>query len=142
MTDAPGSSGMAPGAAEPPTLYLMSSLSLYWSDTLAEAKRYPFESLTGYPVTVEAAEGMFPDARSWAAAWPALRERYSCGVFLDRDGWVSRGVYAEVCDLAGMGKRVWWFRSGEPTDRFGFGPGVRGDWAFRYRSVYALPEED
>ena len=61
-------------------------------------------------------------------------------MFLDRDGWVSRGVYAEVCDLASIGKAVWWFRSGEPTARFGFGPGVRGDWAYRYRSVYALPE--
>ena len=44
-------------------LYLMAPLGLYWTDVLAEAKRFPFETLTGCPVEVECAEGMFPDAR-------------------------------------------------------------------------------
>lgn len=124
-----------------PVLYLMCPMTLYWTDVLAEARRYPFETLTGHPVTVECAEGMFPDARSWAAAWPALRERYSCGVFLDHyGGWVPRGVWAEACDLAGMGKPVWWFNGGDPVARFGFGPGRPGDWKHCWRSVYALDE--
>lgn len=123
-------------------LYLMAPLGLYWTDVLAEAKRFPFETLTGCPVEVECAEGMFPDARSWAAAWPSLRERYSFGVFLDHlGGWVPRGVWAEACDLAGMDKPVWWFNSGKPARRFGFGPGRPGDWKHCYRSVYALPDE-
>ena len=124
-----------------PTLYVMCPIPLYWTPVLAAAKQYPFATLTGCPVTVESPEGMFPDARSWGAAWPALRERYAFGVFLDRDGWVSRGVWAEACDLHSLGRAVWWFNSGEPVRRFGFGPGIPGDWAYRYRSVYTLPEE-
>jgi hypothetical protein len=124
-------------------LYLMCSLRQYWTPVLAAAKRYPFAALTGCPVDVECAEGMFPDTKSWAAAWPSLRHRYDFGVFLDLDGFVSRGVWAEVCDLAEhLGKPVWWFRSGDPVRWFGFGPADNRDWAGRYRSVYAIPVPD
>lgn len=115
-------------------------MRLYWTGVVAEAKCYPFERLTRFPVEVECAEGMFPDTRSWAAAWPVLRQKYACGVFLDDGGWVSRGVWAEVSDLASMGKPVWWFNRGDPVARFGFGPGKPGDWKHRWRSVYPLPE--
>jgi hypothetical protein len=125
-----------------PVLYLMCPMSLYWTPVLAEAKRYPFASLTGHPVEMECAEGMFPDTASWAAAWPSLRERYSCGVFLDHlGGWVSRGVWAEACDLHLQGKPVWWFGGGHPVRRFGFGPADNANWAGCYRRVYALPDE-
>lgn len=124
-------------------LYLMAPVSLYGSDVLAAAKGYPFASLTGFPVDAECAEGMFPDTRSWAAAWPGLRLRYAAGVFLDHlDGWVSRGVWAEACDLAGnLGLPVWWFNAGDPVRRWGFGPADNAHWATTYRRVYALPGE-
>ena len=79
-----------------PVLYLMAPMTLYGTDVLAQARQFPFGTLAG-PVTVDCAEGMFPDAAAWAAAWPALRERYSFGVFLDHlGGWVPRGVFAEA----------------------------------------------
>jgi hypothetical protein len=122
-----------------PVLYLMAPMTLYWTPVLAEARRFGFASLAGCPVDVECAEGMFPDTRSWAAAWPVLRHRYAFGVFLDAGGWVSRGVWAEACDLAGnLGRPVWWFNSGRPVRRFGFGPADNAAWAGRYRKVYAL----
>lgn len=125
-----------------PVLYLMAPMSLYWSGTLAEAKAYPFAGLAGCPVEVECAEGMFPDTRSWAAAWPELRLRYQFGVFLDHyGGWVSRGVWAEACDLHLQGKPVWWFNGGDPVRRFGFGPADNARWATCYRRVYAIPDE-
>lgn len=126
-----------------PLLYLMCPMTLYGSDVLAEARRFPFESLTSCPVAVECAEGMFPDTRSWAAAWPSLRERYAFGVFLDHlGGWVSRGVWAEACDLAGnLGRPVWWLSGSGPVRRWGFGLADNAQWAGRYRQVYALPDE-
>lgn len=123
-----------------PVLYLMSPMLLYWTDVLAEAKRYPFEELTGCPVTIDVAEGMFPDTRSWAAAWPALRRRFSFGVFLDLEGWVSRGVWAEVVDLAGLGVPVWWFNGGEPTRWFGFSAPNNRDWRVCYRRVFPVAQ--
>lgn len=123
-----------------PVLYLMCPMTLYGSAEVARAREFPFGDLAGFPVAVECAEGMFPDTRSWAAAWPSLRHRYAAGVFLDHlGGWVSRGVWAEACDLHSLGVPVWWFRSGDPVRRFGFGPGDNRDWAGRYRAVYALP---
>ena len=126
-----------------PLLYLMCPMTLYGSDVLAEARRFPFESLTGCPVAVECAEGMFSDTRSWAAAWPSLRERYAFGAFLDHlGGWVSRGVWAEACDLAGnLGLPVWWLSDAGPVRRWGFGPADNSQWAGRYRQVYALPDD-
>ena len=129
--------------ADLPVLYLMCPMTLYGSDVLAQARGFPFGTLTGCPVAVECADGMFPDTRSWAAAWPQLRERYAFGVFLDHlGGWVSRGVWAEACDLAGnLGLPVWWFNGGVPVRRWGFGPADNAQWAGRYRQVYALPDE-
>jgi hypothetical protein len=118
----------------------MAPIPLYWTPVLARAKCYPFARLAGCEVTVECAEGMFPDTRSWAAAWPVLRERYSCGVFLDAYGWVSRGVFREVMDLAALGKPVWWFNDGTPVRRFGFGPPDNRDWARYYRRVVPLDD--
>lgn len=124
--------------ADLPVLYLACPMTLYWTPAVAQAREYPFGELAGHPVRVECAEGMFPDARSWAAAWPVLRHRYSAAVFLDHlGGWVPRGVWAEVCDLAGMGKPVWWFNGGDPVARFRFGPGRPGDWKYCWRSVHA-----
>lgn len=125
-----------------PVLYLMAPVPLYWTSPLAQARRYPFARLAGCEVTVECAEGMFADTRSWAAAWPALRERYSYGVFLDACGWVSRGVFSEVMDLAALGKPVWWFGDGAPARQFGFGPPDNRDWAGRYRRVVPLDSSE
>lgn len=123
-----------------PALYLMAPRALYCTPALAAARGYPFASLTGFPVDVQCAEGMFPDTRSWAAAWPALRLRYAAGVFVDHlGGFVSRGVWAEACDLAGnLDVPVWWFNGGDPVRRFGFGPPDNTCWGGAYRRVYRL----
>ena len=58
------------------------------------------------------------------------------GVFLDHyGGWVARGTWAETAELMALGIPVWWFNSGEPADRFGFGPPRPGDYARFHRRV-------
>lgn len=122
-----------------PVLYLMAPMTLYGSPELSAAERYPFAGLTGCPVEVRCADGMFPGTASWQAAWPAFREQVSYGVFLDHyGGWIPRGVAAEVTDLAALGKPVWWWNGGDPVREFGFGPGRPGDWRYCYRSVRLL----
>lgn len=114
----------------------MAPMPLYGSAVLAAAREYPFESLTGCEVRVECAEDLYGSNAEWAALWPSVRRRTACAVFLDHlGGWVSRGVYVEVQHLLADGKPVWWWCGGNPTEKFGFGPGVRGDWQYRYRRV-------
>jgi hypothetical protein len=103
---------------------------------LQEAREFPFETLTGCPVEILVCEDLYASSEEWHARWPGVRRRTDFGVFLDHlGGWVARGTWVEVNHLLADGKPVFWFRDGEPTDRFGFGPGMRGDWAGRYRRV-------
>ena len=56
-------------------------------------------------------------------------------MFLDHyGGWVARGTWAETAELMTLGRPVWWFNRGAPTDRFGFGP-PRPDYARFHRRV-------
>src|SRR5208337_1771284 len=73
-------------------LYLMSPMTLYGSPVLEAAREYPFADLTGCPVEVWVAEDMYRSNPEWAALWPLVRRRADCAVFLDRHGWVARGV--------------------------------------------------
>jgi len=142
---APSSPGTVPAVADRvlPVLYLMAPMTLYWTAELAAAREYPFSDLTGCPVEVRCAEGMFPDTRSWQEAWPYWREHAAFGVFLDHlGGWVPRGVAAEVTDLTAMGKPVWWWHGGQPARDFRFGPGRPGDWRYCYRSVHLPGEQE
>jgi len=115
-------------------LYLMSPMTLYGSPVLEAAREYPFADLTGCPVEVWVAEDMYRSNPEWAALWPLVRRRADFAVFLDRHGWVARGVRVEAEGLLAAGKRVWWFNSGEPTEAFGFGP-ARADFRYRYSRV-------
>lgn len=118
-----------------PVLYLMSPMRLYGSPTLEAAREYPFATLTGCPVRVLVAEDLYRNTREWHALWPEVRRQAAYGVFLDHhNGWVARGTWAEAAELMALGRPVWWFCGGEPTDRFGFGP-AGGDWKGRYRRV-------
>ena len=117
-----------------PVLYLMSPIAMYGSPVLEAAREYSFATLTGYPVKVWCAEDLYRDNSHWAALWPLVRRHADCAVFLDRNGWVARGVRVEAEGLLAAGKRVWWFHDGEPTERFGFGP-VCADFRYRYSRV-------
>jgi hypothetical protein len=119
-----------------PVLYLMAPMSLYGTSVLEEAREYPFADLAGTPVTVLCAEDLYRDNAEWAALWPVVRKRADCAVFLDHlNGWVARGVRVETDGLLALGKPVWWFCGGEPTDRFGFGAVNFADWRQRHCRV-------
>jgi hypothetical protein len=65
-----------------------------------------------------------------------VRRQAAFGVFLDHyGGWVARGTWAETVELMALGRPVWWFNSGEPSGRFGFGPPRQGDYARFHRRV-------
>lgn len=117
-----------------PILYLMAPMPLYGTPVMEAAREYPFATLAGYPVKLWVAEDMYRSNPEWAALWPLVRRHADCAVFLDRNGWVARGVRVEAEGLLAAGKRVWWFHDGEPTERFGFGP-VRADFKYRYSRV-------
>ena len=112
----------------------MSPMPLYGTPVLEAAREYPFADLTGYPVQVWCAEDLYRDNDHWAALWPLVRREADFAVFLDRGGWVARGVRVEAEGLLAAGKRVWWFNSGQPTESFGFGP-ARADYRYRYSRV-------
>lgn len=119
-----------------PVLYLMSPITLYGSPLLEAAREYPFESLTGCRVRVMVAEDLYRSNREWQAWWPLVRRQAAYGVFLDHmGGWVARGTWAETVELMALGRPVWWFCNGEPTDRFGFGPLNMRDWKARFCRV-------
>ena len=119
-----------------PVLYLMSPIALYGTPVLEAAREYPFSDLTGCPVRVLVAEDLYRNNREWFALWPEVRRQAAYGVFLDHlGGWVSRGVWAESVELMALGRPVWWWCGGEPTDRFGFGPGNMADWRYRFCRV-------
>jgi len=113
----------------------MSPMSMYGSPVLEAAREYPFADLTGCPVEVWVAEDMYRSNPEWAALWPLVRKRADCAVFLDRHGWVARGVRVEAEGLLAAGKRVWWFHDGEPTESFGFGPPNFADFKYRFSRV-------
>ena len=118
-----------------PALYLMSPMALYGTPLLEAAREYPFHTLTGCPVRVLVAEDLYRNTKEWFALWPEVRRQAAYGVFLDHlGGWVARGTWAETAELMALGRPVWWWCGGEPTDRFGFGP-AGGDWKGRYRRV-------
>ena len=126
-----------------PLLYLMCPIPLYTSPILAAAREYPFESLTGCPVRLEVAADLWCCNKCWIASWPELRARIRFGMFLDHlDGFVGRGTFAEVMELLGLGRPVWWYRGGEPTDSFRFGEANYRDWGGRYRPVMAATREE
>ena len=106
-------------------------MSLYGSPVLEAAREFPFETLTGCKVTVWVAEDLYRSNTEWASQWPLVRREADCAVFLDLGGWVAAGVRLEADGLLALGRRVWWFNGGDPTDRFGFGP--RNFRDFRYR---------
>ena len=126
---------LRPALSSLPVLYLMAPMTLYGTPVLEAAREYPFATLTGCPVEVWVAEDMYRSNPEWAALWPLVRRRADFAVFLDRGGWVARGVRVEAEGLLAAGKRVWWFNSGEPTESFGFGPSNRSDWQHRYCRV-------
>ena len=109
-------------------------MPLYNTPVLESAREFPFPTLTGCPVDVWCAEDMYRSNPEWAALWPLVRRRADFAVFLDRHGWVARGVRVEAEGLLAAGKRVWWFHDGEPTESFGFGP-ARADYRYRYSRV-------
>ncbi len=114
----------------------MAPMTLYGTPAIEAAREYPFSSLLGSPVQVLACEDLYASTAEWNARWPGVRRRADCGVFLDHlGGWVARGTFVEVSHLLADGKPVWWFNSGEPTGRFGFGPPRHGDWRLRHRRV-------
>ena len=126
-----------------PVLYLMCPIPLYKTPLLAAARDFPFETLTGCPVELVVAADLFCCNACWKASWPELRSRIRFGVFLDHiDGFVGRGTFAEVMELLGLGRPVWWYRDGEPTDSFKFGAANYRDWAGRYRPVLAATREE
>ena len=125
-------------SSSPLVLYLMAPMTLYGTPVLEAAREFPFSSLTGCPVRVLVCEDLYRGNREWFSLWPEVRRQAAFGVFLDHYcGWVARGTWAEAAELMALGRPVWWFNSGEPTDRFGFGPpqGRGGDWARLYRRV-------
>jgi len=44
-------------------------------------------------------------------------------------------------ELLALGRPVWWYRDGEPTDSFRFGAADYRDWGGRYRQVMAVPKD-
>jgi hypothetical protein len=121
-----------------PVLYLMAPIRIYGTPVLEAAREFPFHMLTGCRVDVWVCEDLYRSNPEWQARWPEVRSRAAFGVFLDHmGGWVARGTWAETAELMVLGRPVWWFNGGEPTDRFGFGPAVGrgGDWARLYRRV-------
>lgn len=127
---------LRPAIPRRPVLYLMSPMSLYGSPALEAAREYPFSSLTGCPVRVLVAEDLYRNTKEWFALWPEVRRQAAYGVFLDHlGGWVARGTWAEAAELMTLGRPVWWFNAGAPTDRFGFGPPRQGDYARFHRRV-------
>jgi len=116
-------------------LYLMTPMPLYGSPALEAAREYPFATLTGCPVEVWCAEDMYRSNPEWAALWPLVRRRADFAVFLDRHGWVGRGVRVEAEGLLAAGKPVWWWCGGEPTGAWGFGPPNFADFRFRHSRV-------
>ena len=64
---------------------------------------------------------MYRDNDQWFALWPLVAREAAFGVFLDHLGWVARGSRGAE-GLRALGRPVWWFCGGEPTDCFGFGP--------------------
>jgi len=111
-------------------------MTLYGSPILEAAREFPFSSLTGCPVKVLVAEDLYRGNREWFALWPEVRRQAAYGVFLDHfGGWVARGTWAESVELLALGRRVWWFCGGEPTEAFGFGPPRPGDYARFHRRV-------
>ena len=130
---------LPPAPSSLPVLYLMSPITLYKSAVLAEAREYPFGTLTGCEIELVCAADLWCCNRCWVAAWPRLRERIGFGVFLDHlDGWVGRGTFAEVMELLGLGRPVWWWNGGKPVDGFRFGDANYRDWGGRYRPVTAV----
>jgi hypothetical protein len=127
---------LRPALPRKPVLYLMAPIPLYGSPVLKAAREYPFAGLAGRPVTVWCAEDLYRDSRDWAALWPLVRRRVDCAVFLDHlGGWVARGVRVETDGLLALGKPVWWFCGGQPTDRFAFGPPDFTDFRLRHCRV-------
>ena len=121
-----------------PVLYLMAPITLYGTPVLEAVREFPFHTLTGCRVRVLVCEDLYRSNPEWQARWPEVRRVARFGVFLDHHGgWVARGTWAESVELLALGRRVWWFHGGEPTERFGFGPpqGRGGDWARLYRRV-------
>ena len=111
-------------------------MTLYGSAALEMAREFPFSSLTGCPVRVLVAEDLYRNTKEWFALWPEVRRQAAFGVFLDHlGGWVARGTWAESVELMALGRPVWWFCGGEPTERFGFGPARPGDFARFHRRV-------
>jgi len=111
-------------------------MTLYGSATLEMAREFPFSSLTGCPVRVLVAEDLYRNTKEWFALWPEVRRQVAYGVFLDHyQGWVARGTWAESVELMALGRPVWWFCGGEPTEKFGFGPPRPGDFARFHRRV-------
>jgi hypothetical protein len=127
---------LRPAIPRPKVLYLMAPMALYGTPVLEEARGYPFADLAGHPVEVLCAEDLYRDNAEWAALWPVVRRRADCAVFLDHPaGWVARGVRVEAGGLLALGKPVWWFCNGNPTDGFGFGPANFADWRLRHCRV-------
>ena len=119
-----------------PVLYLMSPMTLYGTPVLEAAREFPFSTLTGCPVRVLVAEDLYRNTKEWHALWPEVRRQAAFGVFLDHlGGWVARGTWAETVELMALGRPVWWWCGGVPTDRFGFGPANMRDWKGRFRRV-------
>ena len=119
-----------------PVLYLMAPMTLYGTPVLEAAREYPFHTLTGCKVRVLVCEDLYRGNREWFALWPEVRRQAAFGVFLDHyGGWVARGTWAESVELLALGRRVWWFCGGEPTEAFGFGPPRPGDYARFHRRV-------
>ena len=111
-------------------------MTLYGSPVLEMAREFPFSSLTGCPVRLLVAEDLYRSTREWHALWPEVRRQAAYGVFLDHlGGWVARGTWAESVELMALGRPVWWWCGGEPTDRFGFGPANMRDWKGRFRRM-------
>ena len=111
-------------------------MTLYGSAALEMAREFPFSSLTGCPVRVLVAEDLYRNTKEWFALWPEVRRQAAFGVFLDHlGGWVARGTWAESVELMALGRPVWWWCDGQPTERFGFGPARPGDYARFHRRV-------
>lgn len=126
---------LRPALPRKPVLYLMAPMSMYGSAALEAAREYPFAALTGCEVTVWCAEDMYRDNKQWAAYWPLVARQAVFGVFLDLGGWVARGVRVETLGLLNLGRRVWWFNQGEPTERFGFSASNYADFKYRHCRV-------
>ena len=127
---------LRPALPRRPVLYLMAPMPLYGTPALEAAREYPFADLTGCEVEVWCAEDMYRDNDQWAAWWPLVAREAAYGVFLDHlGGWVARGVRVEAEGLRALGRPVWWFCGGQPTERYGFGPANFADFKYRHSRV-------